>query len=130
MAAQGAPAQVLDGRTSADVGAALRRLGEEAIRYAGARVESLVHRLEHGVAPSGAGDRAVAEGVKALVKGDNPVWAALRGAWVGADGKTKVAVVAVLLLVVVLAPVALLLLLLALLVAALVVKGHAAANPA
>lgn len=79
-----------------------------------------------GVAePGGATDRAVVEGLRAWLAEGNPATAALRGAWVGADGKNKAAIVAILLLAVVLAPLLLLLILVGLLVISLNLKARA-----
>lgn len=109
---------------------ALRRLNQAAIGYtavsASHRVDRLTRRLNAIAEPSGAGERAVVEGVKATAVGDNPVWAAVKGAWLGADVKVKAATVAVLLLTLLLSPVLLLLLILAALVAAAVLGVRAA----
>lgn len=112
-----------------DITDALRRLTRATARYAEARRDAWLDQLKGVAQPAGATDRAVVEGLTAWATGHNPVTAALRGAWAGADAKTKVAIVAVLVLVAVVAPVLLLLLLLALLVTALVLKARSAGGP-
>jgi ABC-type antimicrobial peptide transport system permease subunit len=108
----------------------LRRLYQAAIGYtavsASHRVDRLTRRLNSIAEPHGATGGAVVEGVKATIVGDNPVWAAVKGAWRGADGKVKAATLAVLLLMLLLSPVLLLVLLLAALVAAAVLGVRAA----
>jgi hypothetical protein len=113
-------------RRTPDLGASMRRLARATVRYAEARRDSWTGQLEGAIEPDGATDRAVTEGLKAWATGGNPVSAALRGAWAGADTKSRVAIVGTLLLVAVLAPVLLVLLLLGLLVTALVLKARAA----
>lgn len=112
------------------IASALRRLNQAAIGYtavsASHRVDRLTRRLSAIAEPHGATERAVVEGVKATAVGDNPVWAAVKGAWLGADGKVKAATVAILLLMLLLSPVLLLLLLLAALVTAAVLGVRAA----
>lgn len=110
-----------------DLRPALQRLARAAGRYAEAKRSSWTDQIKGLIEPAGATDRAVVEGLRAWVTGGNPATAALRGAWVGADAKTKVAIVAVLLLAVVLAPVLVLLILLGLLITALVLKARATA---
>lgn len=109
-----------------DLRHALRRLARAALRYAEAKRIDWRDQIKGVAEPAGASDRAVVEGLKAWVTDGNPATAALRGAWVGAEGTTKAAIVAVLLLAVVLAPLLLLLILLALLVTALALKARAA----
>lgn len=110
-----------------DLRPALRRLARAAGRYAEAKQSTWTEQIKGLIEPAGATDRAVIEALKAWVTGGNPAAAALRGAWVGADGKTKVAIVAVLLLVVVLAPVLVLLILLGPLITAIALKARATA---
>lgn len=109
-----------------DLRPALRRLARAAVRYAEAKRDHLTDQLKGAAEPTGATDRAIVEGLKALVADGNPATAALRGAWVGADGMTKAAIITLLLLAALLAPVVLLLILLGLLVTALVLKARAA----
>jgi hypothetical protein len=108
-----------------DVRRALRRLARAAGSYAEAKRSAWTDQLKGVAEPAGATDRAVVAALRAWVTDGNPATAALRGAWIGADGRTKAAIVGILLLVVVLAPVLLLLILLGLLVAALVLKARA-----
>lgn len=107
--------------TVANLGPCLRRLYEASVCYSATRasqaVDRLTRRLEAVAQPHGAADRAALEGAKATILGGNPVWAAVKGAWKGADVKVKAAVVTLLLLTLVVSPVLLVLLLLGLLVA-------------
>lgn len=96
------------------------------MRFAEAKRDHWTDQLKGAAEPTGATDRAIVEGLKAWATGGNPATAALRGAWVGADGMTKAAIIALLLLAALLAPVVLLLILLGLLVTALVLKARAA----
>ena len=126
-------APAVDGaRDVPDLASSLRDLAQAAVGYTAAKASRAVDRMTpdlRGVLePRGATDRATVEGAKALVVGKNPVWAAIKGAWTGADGKVRAAVIGVLLLILLLAPVVLLLLLLALLVAAAVAGIRAAAR--
>jgi hypothetical protein len=110
--------------------AALSDLGEAALRYATAKasrkVEDWAEDLNDFVASEGPTTQAIFEGVKAKLRGKNPVWAAIKGAWSGASPELKLAVVLILILILVLAPVVLLVLVLGLLVAALVAGIRAA----
>lgn len=107
-----------------DMVAALRRLSEAAVGYAvqkaSHQVDDWTRRLDEIASPSGATERAVVEGAKASVTGRNPVWAAAKGAWLGASGPVRLAMVVSLVLLAVQAPVLLLLLILGFLVAGLV----------
>ena len=109
---------------------ALRDLSEATVSYAAAKashqVDDWTRRLNEVAAPEGATERAGFEGVKASMQGKNPVWAALKGAWLGASGKVRVAMVVSLILLLVQAPVLLLLLILALLVIGIVAAVRAA----
>jgi len=111
-------------RTS-DLRPALRRLARAALRYAEAKGSTWRDQVKGVAEPAGATDRAVVEGLDAWVADGNPATAALRGAWVGADGKNKAAIVAVLLLAAVLAPLLLHLILLGLRVTSLALKARA-----
>jgi hypothetical protein len=110
--------------------AALSDLRDAALRYAAAKasrkVEDWAEDLNDFAASGGPTTQAVFEGVKAKLRGENPVWAAIKGAWSGASPKLKLAVVLILILTLVLAPVVLLVLVLGLLVAALVAGIRAA----
>ncbi|GAA1625164.1 hypothetical protein [Georgenia ruanii] len=109
---------------------ALRELVQSAIRYAvvkvAGRVGEVLADLDVGVVPKGMLGGAIVEGVQAFAAGKSPVWAAARGAWKGAETKTKVLVVLTVVLLVLLLPVVLVLLLLALLVAGIVAAIRAA----
>ena len=75
--------------------------------------------------------QAVAAGVVAGVRGKNPLWAALKGAWSGGSVAVKAAIVAVVLgvvLLLVVSPVLLLVFLLSLLVIAAVMKVRSASR--
>jgi hypothetical protein len=110
---------------------ALSDLREAALRYATAKasrkVEDWADHLDEFVARGGPITHAVFEGLKAKLRGMNPVWAAIKGAWSGASAGLKLAVVLILILTLLLGPVVLLVLVLGLLVAALV-KGIRAAT--
>lgn len=108
-----------------DLRPALRRLARAALRYAEAKRSVWTDQIKGVAEPAGATDRAVVEGLREWVADGNPATAALRGAWVGADAKSKAAIVAILLLAVVLAPLLLLLILVGLLVISLVLKARA-----
>lgn len=108
-----------------DLRPALRRLARAALRYAEAKRSAWTDQIKGVAEPGGATDGAVVEGLRAWVADGNPATAALRGAWVGADGKNKAAIVAILLLAVVLAPLLLLLILVGLLVISLNLNARA-----
>jgi hypothetical protein len=114
-------AEAADDHLSApSASASLRGLSEAALRFASAKVDDWTTRLSAIAAPSGAAQRAGVEAAKASVIGKNPVWAALKGAWLGASAPVRVAVVLSLVLLLVGAPVLLLLLLLGLLVTGII----------
>lgn len=106
--------------------AALRRLAQEAARYAHGKLDAWQQQARGDAQPAGATDRAAVAALRAVVTGDNPVPAALKAAWQGAGPGTRTAWVAVLLLVAVTAPVLLLLVLLAVLLIALVLQARRA----
>ena len=109
---------------------ALGDLREAALLYAIAKasrkVEDWADDLNDFVASGGPTTQAVAGGLKAMLLGKNPVWAAIKGAWSGASTGLKLAVLLILILTLLLGPVVLLVLLLGLLVAALVAGIRAA----
>jgi hypothetical protein len=109
---------------------ALSDLRRAALRYATAKasrkVEDWADDLNDFVASGGPTTQAVFEGLKAMLRGKNPVWAAIKGAWSGASPGLKLAVVLVMVLTVLLSPAVLLVLVLGLLVAALVAGIRAA----
>ncbi|WP_327002550.1 hypothetical protein OHA72_46740 [Dactylosporangium sp. NBC_01737] len=109
---------------------ALSDLREAALRYAAAKasrkVEDWADDLNDFVASRGPTTQAVFEGLKAKLRGKNPVWAAIKGAWSGASPALKLAVVLILTLALLLVPVVLLVLVLGLLIAALVAGIRAA----
>ena len=115
---------------SSEVALALRRLAEAALEAAADKlshkVDEWIRKLEEGATSVGATGTAVLAGLKAHLLGKNPVWAAMKGAWLGASAPLRLVVVLVLLLVLLLAPVVVLLLLLGLLVAAIVAGIRAA----
>jgi hypothetical protein len=109
---------------------ALSDLREAALRYATAKasrtVEDWADDLNDFVASGGPTTQAVFEGLRAKLRGNNPVWAAIKGAWSGASPELKLAVVLILILTLLVGPVVLLVLVLGLLVAALVAGIRAA----
>ena len=88
--------------------------------------------LEYAMAKAsggGARQQAGVKGVQAGLRGKNPVWAAIKGAWSGGGEMVKAAIVAAVvatLLLLVLSPVLLLVFLLSLLVVAAVEKARSA----
>ena len=109
---------------------ALSDLREAALRYATAKasrkVEDWAGDLNDFMAGRGSTTQAVFEGLKAKLRGNSPVWAAIQGAWSGASPELKLAVVLILILTLLVGPVVLLVLVLGLLVAALVAGIRAA----
>jgi hypothetical protein len=109
---------------------ALSDLREAGLRYAIAKasrkVEDWADDLNDLVASGGPTTQAVFEGLKAKLRGQNPVWAAIKGAWSGASPELRLGVVLILILTLLLGPVVLLVLVLGLLVAALVAGIRAA----
>lgn len=123
-------ASILDhtGRAStADLRESLQRLLLSGADYAGTRLVGYLDRAQHAVKadldePSGVPERAAVEVVAAAASHRNPLWALVRGAWLGADAKTRAAMIGVILLLAALSPV----LLLVAIVVALVVAAVAA----
>jgi len=79
----------------------------------------------------GAKQQAVTRGMAATLRGDNPLWASLKGAWSAGGVVVRAAIVTAavaLLLLLVVSPVLLLVFLLSLLVVAAVAKARAAAR--
>lgn len=75
----------------------------------------------------GAKQQAAVKGAQAAMQGQNPVWAAIKGAWSGGSPKVKAAIVTAvvaLVLLLVLSPVLLLVLLITLLIVAIVMKAR------
>lgn len=116
--------------TATSLASALRDLQEAALRYAAAKVsrkvEDWADDLNDFAASRGPTTQAVFEGLKAKLRGTNPVWAAIKGAWSGTSLELKLAVLLVLILTLLLCPVVLLVLALGLLVAAIVAGIRAA----
>jgi hypothetical protein len=81
--------------------------------------------LADAVSDGGAGVNAALGGIRGVLTGKNPVWAALKGLVSGLSGKAKVALVLLVTLGLLLGPIVLVVLLLALLVAALVAMVRA-----
>jgi len=114
-----------------ELGSAFHGLSQATLQYAAAKgsqkVGDWTQRLDDVAKPRrGAAERAAYEGIKAVVTGKNPVWAAVKGGWQGASGTTRALVVVSLTLLLLLSPGVLLLLLLGLLVAAVVAGVRAA----
>ena len=105
-------------RTSASPGAAFTRVVTTSLEYAMAKASG-----------GGARQQAGIKGVQAGLRGKNPVWAAIKGAWSGGGEMVKAAIVAAVvatLLLLLLSPVLLLVFLLSLLVVAAVEKVRSA----
>jgi hypothetical protein len=81
--------------------------------------------LFEAVEQHSAGVRAGVEGLKAVLAGENPVKAAIKGLWMGLSGAAKTAIVLLVVLGLLLAPVLLVILLLTLLVVALIAAVRA-----
>jgi hypothetical protein len=114
---------------SASPGAAFTRVVTTAVEYAVAKAshtaDAWTQKLSSGGAEAGATQRAGVRGAQAALRGENPVWAAVKGAWSGSTTTVKAAIVAAtvaLLLMLVLSPVLLLVFLLSLLVVAAVAQ--------
>jgi hypothetical protein len=114
---------------SATPAAAFTRVFGTAVDYAvtkASRVtESWTDKLTQQAEGAGAAQRAGVRGAKASLRGENPVWAAIKGAWSGSTATVKAAIVAslvALLLMLVLSPVLLVAFLLSLLIVAVVMQ--------
>lgn len=104
-----------------ELATSVSRLLDTARGYVAARLDAAITAVKDDVAdPDGMLPGAAVAVVEAERSQSNPVWAAAKGAWSGADAKTRVLVVAGLVLTLLLAPVVLAVGLLAILVAALV----------
>ena len=82
-----------------------------------------------GIAGGGTKEKAGAAGVKAVVRGKNPVWAVIKGAWQAGTPAVRAAIIASVvsvILLLLLSPVLLLVFLLGLLIAAAVHRARAA----
>jgi len=87
--------------------------------------EQAAKGLEDATGDGGAKEQAITEGVAASLRGKNPFWASLKGAWSGGNAFVRAAIVTALVgvvLLLVLSPVLLLVFLLSLLVIAAVAK--------
>jgi hypothetical protein len=85
--------------------------------------------LDAAAESGGAKQQAGAKGVQAGLRGKNPVWAAIKGAWSGGSSQVRAAIVAAMVsmvLLLLLSPVLLLVFLLALLIIAAVSKARSA----
>jgi hypothetical protein len=114
---------------SSSPGAAFARVVSTAVEYGAARtshtVDAWTQKLTKGADEAGASQRAGLRGAQAALRGENPVWAAIKGAWTGSTVAVKAAIVTAmvsLLLMLVLSPVLLLAFLLSLLVVGAVVQ--------
>src|SRR5690242_20271044 len=95
----GGAARTATGATS--FAPALSELLQAGLRYASAKasrkLEDWAADLNEFVASGGSATQAVVEGLKAELRGKNPVWAAVKGAWSGASPQGKLAIVLILL---------------------------------
>ncbi len=116
---------------SASPGAAFTRVVSTAVEYAVAKASHTADAWTQklgtgsGADEGGVTRRAGVRGAQAALRGENPVWAAVKGAWSGGSAAVKAAIVAALvalLLLAVLSPVLLLVFLLSLLVVAAVAQ--------
>jgi hypothetical protein len=117
---------------STTIGSAVRDLLEASLHYVNGKLaqetEHWVGKLDDFEATRGPAEQATYAGVKAELQGKNPIWAAVKGAWAGADGNLKLAAVVFAVLMLVLAPVPTLLVILGLLVGALIKAIRAASQ--
>jgi hypothetical protein len=132
-ASAGAASTSRPSQPSATPAAAFTRVFGTAVDYAVAEAsrvtESWTHKLTQQAEGAGAAQRAGARGAQASLRGKNPVWAAVKGAWSGSTATVKAAIVAALvalLLMLVLSPVLLLAFLVSLLVVAAVTQARRA----
>lgn len=92
------------------------------VAYLAARVakaiEDSVDGLDRLVTPHGPLEHAAVSGVQAAVAGQNPLWAAVKGAWSGGTVKTRVVMVLLAVAVLLTAVVAVVVLLLTMLIEA------------
>jgi hypothetical protein len=91
--------------------------------------EGVTELVDEAATSGGAAQQAGVRGVQAHLRGQNPVWAVVKGAWSGSNAAGKAAIVTALvglLLMAVLSPVLLLVFLLSLLIVAAAGKAHSA----
>ena len=91
------------------------------------KASGLADKLD-GIGGGGAKEKAGAAGVKAVVRGKNPVWAVIRGAWQAGTPVVRAAIISSVvsvILLLLLSPVLLLVFLLGLLILAAVHKARA-----
>ena len=103
----------------------LERLLERAFGIALEQVEGLARWLDDVRARGGIGVNAMLGGALAALRGRNPVWGALVGAWAGMSTGAKVALVIALVLALLLLPVTVVVLLVVLIVGAIVLAVKA-----
>jgi hypothetical protein len=132
-ASTGAASTSRTSQPSATPAAAFTRVFGTAVDYAITRAsratESWTHELTQHAEGAGTAQRAGVRGARASLRGKNPVWAAIKGAWSGSTATVKAAIVAALvalLLMLVLSPVLLLAFLVSLLVVAAVTQARRA----
>ena len=82
-------------------------------------IEDAADGLDQMVTPRGPLEHATVSGIQAAVAGQNPLWAAVKGAWVGGTITTRVVMVLLAVAVLLTAVVAVVVLLLTLLIEAL-----------
>ena len=101
---------------------AVDELMQAGVVYLAARVakaiEDSTDRLHQLVRPHGPLDHAILSGIQAAVAGQNPLWAAVKGAWSNGTVKTRVVMVLLAVVVLLTAVVAVVVLLLPMLIAA------------
>jgi hypothetical protein len=132
-ASAGAASTSRPSQPSATPAAAFARVFGTAVDYAVTRASRATDSWTRDLTPqaegAGAAQRAGVRGAQASLRGKNPVWAAVKGAWSGSTATVKAAIVAALvalLLMLVLSPVLLLAFLLSLLVVAAVTQARRA----
>jgi hypothetical protein len=121
------------GASAADLRDSLQRLMMSGADYAGARLAGYLDRARQAVKaevdePSGVPERAAVEVVAAAASHRSPMWALVRGAWLGADAKTRAAMIAVTLLLAAISPVLLLIAIIVALIIAAIAAIRAASR--
>jgi hypothetical protein len=128
-ASRARPADVFTSALNAAVGGAAATLGKKVDAWTD-KLEGFADAgLDQLAEGRGAADTAGAEGIKARLRGKNPVWPAIRGAWQAGTPVVRAAIIAGVasaILLLLLAPVPLLVFLLSLLVIAAAQKARAA----
>ena len=121
-ARRGVPARIRHQSPENSTAAAVEELVQAGVGYLAARVSKSIEDWTDGfdrlVTPHSPLEHATASGIQAALAGQNPLWAAVKGAWSAGTVKTRVVMVLLAVAVLLTAVVALVILLLAMLVEA------------